>query len=228
MFQQSSSASHTHATVLLLALVAIAVCCSTNNVVVVHGLSTRSSTIDTRSTSTSTTTTNDRRSFFKSIGVISGSFGVISGSAAACLISMPKTAFAQETEMRQGIEVNAFNGLAFNYRGGKYDGLDASTLNEPSISYKDFNTKLKSNEVELVEFMAPDGDVAYVTLKGSVGAGSTDEETTTSPSNRIRIGEGYPLEQHDGFSSPMFCVRTVKNAGVPYKFVVKGLEKYAH
>lgn len=218
MFQQSSSASHSHATVLLLALVAIAVCCSTNNVVVVHGLSTRSSTIDT-TRSTSTTTTNDRRSFFKSIGVISG-------SAAACLISMPKTAFAQETEMRQGIEVNAFNGLAFNYRGGEYDGLDASTLNEPSISYKDFNTFLKSNEVELVEFMAPDGDVAYVTLKGSAGADG--EKSTTSQSKRIRIGEGYPLEQHDGFSSPMFCVRTVKNAGVPYKFVVKGLEKYAH
>jgi hypothetical protein len=217
MFQQSSSASHSHATFLLLALVAIAVYCSTD-LFVVHGLSTRSSTIDT-TRSTSTTTTNDRRSFFKSIGVISG-------SAAACLISMPKTAFAQETEMRQGIEVNAFNGLAFNYRGGEYDGLDASTLNEPSISYKDFNTFLKSNEVELVEFMAPDGDVAYVTLKGTAGADG--EKSTTSQSKRIRIGEGYPLEQHDGFSSPMFCVRTVKNAGVPYKFVVKGLEKYAH
>ena len=225
MFHQSSSASHSHVTVLLLALVAIAVCCCSTNLFVVHGLSTRSSATSSSST---TTITSNRRSFFKSMGVVGGSVA----ASATCLISMPSIAFAeQQTEMRDGVVVNAFNGLAFNYRGGEYDGLDASTLNEPSISYKDFNTKLKSNEVELVEFMAPDGDVAYATLKGSVSAGSsTDGETveTTSPSKRIRIGEGYPLEQHDGFSSPMFCIRTVKNAGVPYKFVVEGLEKYAH
>jgi len=60
---------------------------------------------------------------------------------------------------------------------------------------------------------APDGDVAYATLKGKEGT-------------PIRIGAGYPIEQHDGWSSPAFAVRTVKNAGVPYKFTVPGLEKY--
>ena len=64
-----------------------------------------------------------------------------------------------------------------------------------------------------VEFLAPDGDVAYATFK--------DGE------QKIRIGEGYPIEQHDGYSSPLFCVRAVKNAGVPYKFTVKGLAKYS-
>ena len=136
MLHQSSSASHSHVTVLLLALVAIAVCCCSTNLFVVHGLSTRSSA----TSSTTTTITSNRRSFFKSMGVVGGSVA----ASATCLISMPRIAFAeQQTEMRDGVVVNAFNGLAFNYRGGEYDGLDASTLNEPSISYKDFNTKLK-------------------------------------------------------------------------------------
>jgi hypothetical protein len=36
---------------------------------------------------------------------------------------------------------------------------------------------------------------------------------------------GYPIEQHDGYSSPLFCVRAVKNANVPYTFVVPALMK---
>jgi hypothetical protein len=116
----------------------------------------------------------------------------------------------QEKEYRQGIQVNAFNGLIFNYKGGDFNGLDGQGISEPSISYKDFNEKLKGGDVTNVEFLAPDGDIAYATFK--------DGKT-------LRIGEGYPIEQHDGYSSPMFCVRAVKNAGVPYKFVVPALMK---
>jgi hypothetical protein len=53
--------------------------------------------------------------------------------------------------------------------------------------------------------MAPDGDAAYATFKEGNG-------------KPIRIGEGYPIEQHDGWSSPAFAVRIVKDANVPYKF----------
>jgi hypothetical protein len=91
--------------------------------------------------------------------------------------------------------------------------LDASSLNEPSVSYKEFNERMKAGEVEFVEFFAPDGDVAYVTFKGE--------------DKKIRIGEGYPIEQHDGYSSPMFCIRAVKEARIPYKFTVKGLAKFS-
>ena len=122
----------------------------------------------------------------------------------------------QVKEYRQGIEVNAFNGLIFNYRGGEYNGLDPTTLNEPSVSYAEFNQRLKAGEVEFVEFIAPDGDAAYVTFKAKDGA---------AKGAPIRIGEGYPTEQHDGYSSPLFCVRAVKNAGVPYKFTVPALAK---
>jgi hypothetical protein len=108
------------------------------------------------------------------------------------------------------------NGLAFQYRGTEYGGLTSAEINEPSISYADFMTKLKAGDVELVEFLAPDGDTAYATFK----AGGAGKE---SP---IRIGEGYPVEMHDGWSSPAFAVRAVQNAGVPYKFTVPALQAY--
>eukprot|EP00539_Tryblionella_compressa_P018272 CAMPEP_0178873182 /NCGR_PEP_ID=MMETSP0747-20121128/8530_1 /TAXON_ID=913974 /ORGANISM="Nitzschia punctata, Strain CCMP561" /LENGTH=172 /DNA_ID=CAMNT_0020540465 /DNA_START=28 /DNA_END=546 /DNA_ORIENTATION=- len=159
-------------------------------VVYVHGLAPSSSRWGSGS---------NRRAFFKTAGAVLG----------AGAIQQPAMA-AQEKEYRQGIEVNAFNGLIFNYRGGDFNGLDANSLNEESISYAEFNEKLKGSEVAFVEFLAPDGDVAYATFKDN---------------KRLRIGEGYPIEQHDGYSSPMFCVRAVKNAGVPYKFVVPALMK---
>jgi len=135
------------------------------------------------------------------------------------IISMPQPSLAaQESEYRQGIEVTTFNGLIFNYRGGEFGGLDASTLNEPSVPYKDFCERLLKGEVEFVEFMAPDGDAAYVTFKPKEGEGKVDP---------IRIGEGFPIEQHDGYSSPMFVVKTLKKYEIPYKFTVPGLAKYS-
>ncbi len=146
--------------------------------------------------------TKGRRAFLESVG----SFAAFSAAAPA---------FAeQQEEYRQGNKVTSFNGLSFNYRGGEFGGLDASSIDEPTVTYKDFNEKLKAGEVTFVEFLAPDGDVAYATFKDDAD-------------KKIRIGEGYPIEQHDGYSSPLFCVRAVKNAGVPYKFSVAGLAKYS-
>lgn len=67
-----------------------------------------------------------------------------------------------------------------------------------------------------VEFLAPNGDAAYATLKSGDGDGR-------SAGGRIRIGEGYPVEDPKGWSSPAFVVKAVAKRGVPYKFVVPGL-----
>ena len=143
--------------------------------------------------------------------------GVMSGFI---LRSRPKdlVAGADTGAEVRGTPVNAFNGLAFQYRGSDFNGLTASDIDEPSISYSEFVSKLKSGEVLSVEFYAPDGDVAYATLK-------SNSNNNNNNGNRIRIGEGYPIEQHDGYSSPAFAIRTVKNANVPYKFVVPALAK---
>ena len=41
-----------------------------------------------------------------------------------------------------------------------FDGLRAKDLDEPSIPYQEFCQELKKGNVALVEFYAPNGDVA--------------------------------------------------------------------
>mmetsp|Transcript_19446 Transcript_19446/g.29232 ORF Transcript_19446/g.29232 Transcript_19446/m.29232 type:complete len:171 (-) Transcript_19446:1144-1656(-) len=144
--------------------------------------------------------TTNRRTFF--------GIGAATTSAA---LSITQPACADEE-----IKVDAFNGLIFNYRGNKFNGLDASDLDEPSISFIEFGERLKKGQVAFVKFYAPDGDKAYATFK-------TEDGKSETP---IRIGEGFPIEQHDGYSSPAFVVRALQNFNVPYEFVVPGLEKY--
>jgi hypothetical protein len=141
-----------------------------------------------------------------------GSLGpVLAAAVSSSAIPMVASA-ASGTDIR-GTQVTPFNSLMFQYRGSDFAGLRADDLDEPSISYGEFIDSLKAGRVSFVEFLAPDGDAAYATLQGR--------------DVPIRIGEGYPVEQHDGYSSPAFAIRAVQNAGVPYKFVVPGLAKYS-
>lgn len=137
------------------------------------------------------------------------------GLCSGILLTLTDSVRADTGAEVRGTKVTPFNALMFQYRGSDFGGLQADQLEEPSISYQTFMEKLKSGEVEFVEFMAPDGDAAYATLKGQKGEAP------------IRIGEGYPIEQHDGYSSPAFAIRAVKNAGVPYKFTVPALRKFS-
>lgn len=136
----------------------------------------------------------------------------------ATTIDTPAAAAWADTgaEVR-GTPVTPFNGLIFQYRGNDFGGLQAADLHEPSVSYKEFVERLQQGQVEFVEFMAPNGDAAYVTFKSG---------SSSKAAGPIRIGEGYPSEQADGWSSPAFAVRTVQNAGVPYKFTVPALRAY--
>lgn len=135
---------------------------------------------------------------------------LLTGTIGAAFLATiaPNVALAQDE-----IPITPFNGLIFNYRGSDYGGLDGSTLDEPSVPFKEFAERLSKGEVKFVEFLAPHGDEAYVTFKDGDG-------------KPIRIGEGYPIEKHDGWSSPAFVVRAVENNKVPYKFTVPGLEAY--
>lgn len=125
----------------------------------------------------------------------------VGASAATAFSFITASSAKAETETRQGIEVTPFNGLIFNYRNSQFGGLDAESIDEPSVSYREFCDRLKKGEVEFVEFMAPDGDVAYATFRG------TTEGSKSAP---IRIGEGFPVEQHDGW----YVVCVVCNANL--------------
>jgi len=148
-----------------------------------------------------------------------GRRGAIAGVFAPLgLIAASKSAFAVDDDLtRGGVKLTPFNGLAFQYKGVDNNGLDASTLNEPSISYAEFLERMDKEEVEFVEFLAPNGDVAYVTFKSKEGA---------SKEKPIRIGEGYPIEDPKGWSSPAFVVKSVKKKGVPFKFTLPMLANY--
>ena len=103
--------------------------------------------------------------------------------------------------------------VAGRYTGGDSPTVDASKIDEESITYADFLSKLESDKITHVTFLAPNGDKAYATVKNEDG-------TENKP---IRIGEGYPMEDPNGWSSPAFVVKAVAKRGVPYEFVVPGL-----
>ena len=132
---------------------------------------------------------SERRHFLSSLA---------SAAAFVSAINVPSASAVDDDLTRGGVKLTPFNGLAFQYRGNVNGGLDASTLNEDSIPYVDFLKRLDADEVEFVEFLAPNGDAAYVTFKANEG------EENKKP---IRIGEGYPIEDPEGWSSPAFVVK---------------------
>lgn len=134
---------------------------------------------------------SSRRNAFKAILLSAGA--VVTASS-----RIPKAIAVDDDLTRGGVQLTPFNGLTFNYRGNQNNGLDASTLNEPSIPYVEFLQRLDAGEVEFVEFLAPNGDAAYATFKAKEG------QEKAKP---IRIGEGYPIEDPEGWSSPAFVVK---------------------
>lgn len=146
-------------------------------------------------------------------------------TAVALLFSPTQSHAVDDDLTRGGVQLTPFNGLQFNYRGNDFGGLDATTLppGEPSVSYAEFLARLDKGEVSFVEFMAPDGDEAYATFQTK---GDGGEAATVVKEKPIRIGEGYPVEDHGGWSSPAFVVKSVAKKGVPYKFTVRALAQY--
>mmetsp|Transcript_19549 Transcript_19549/g.35389 ORF Transcript_19549/g.35389 Transcript_19549/m.35389 type:complete len:240 (-) Transcript_19549:116-835(-) len=139
-------------------------------------------------------------------------------------VLFPSEAFAEAESMeRGGVPLTPFNSLAFNYRGGESPTVDPSAINEVSIPYSEFLEKLASDQVTFVEFLAPNGDKAYATLKSTTGEAADSSSSGGETIKPIRIGEGYPIEDPEGWSSPAFVIKAVAKKGVPYKFVVPGL-----
>jgi hypothetical protein len=164
----------------------------------------------------SNTPAADRRSFLVS--------GAAAAFAAAVTTQSPQPAEASSFKLGDpnsvvGREIRSFNDLVYNFKNTALDGgLDASKLKEPSVPFIEFGERMKNGEVEFVEFIAPNGDVAYVTFK------SKDKKKTLTP---IRIGQGYPVSGKNSWSSPDYVIRSVSNFGVPYKFTVPGLAKFS-
>lgn len=89
----------------------------------------------------------------------------------------------------------------------EYGGAPAPT-DEDSITFKSFLDSLDKGLVARVEFRSG-GNKAYAFLKGA-SAGTEGERELT----RIRIGEGYPEEQNNGWSSPLWVIRALRDRNV--------------
>lgn len=164
--------------------------------------------------------TTDRRSLL--LGGAAAIFtGAVSSVEPASAINYPSAEGGFKLGDKNSVvgrEIRSFNSLVYNFKNSALDGgLDASKLNEPSVSFVEFGEKMKNNEVAFVEFYAPFGESAYVTFKPS------KDDQNPKP---IRIGQGYPTISKDSWSSPDYVIRSVSNFGVPYKFTVPLLAKY--
>lgn len=115
-----------------------------------------------------------RRDFLSSVGGALTGAAVVAPSNALVRGSAPQgTALGKvDKNSAVGKEIESWNSLIKSFKNNRLDGgLDASKLNEPSIPFTEFGEKLKNGEVTLVEFMAPNGDVAYATIKTGKGKG---------------------------------------------------------
>ena len=81
-----------------------------------------------------------------------------------------------------------------------YNGLSKEDAPPGSLPYADFLKAIKDKKVEGVVFQPPSGDVAFCIIDGK----------------SQRIGEGWPVEVSNSWSSPTWVVRILENEGVPY------------
>ena len=88
---------------------------------------------------------------------------------------------------------NPYGDLGFN-------GLSKEDAPPGSLPYTQFLEAVKAKKVEGVVFQPPNGDVAYAIIDGK----------------SQRIGEGWPVEISNSWSSPSWVVRILENEGVPY------------
>lgn len=136
-----------------------------------------------------------------------------------------------------GREIRSFNALVQEFQNTALDGgLDASKIEGLSMPFLEFGEYMKKGQVAEVEFMAPSGAEAYVTLKTKSGKVLPPPKPGTKPKSSenngkypagipIRIGQGYPTGGKNSWSSPDYVIRSVSNFGVPYKFTVPALKK---
>lgn len=57
------------------------------------------------------------------------------------------------------------------------------------------------------------GNIAYATVRQASSADNADGASTTA---RLRIGEGFPVENGKSWSSPLWVVRILKDKQIPY------------
>lgn len=133
--------------------------------------------------------------------------------AGALSVTLPLTAKAQDQLSAGGALGATCMGFGCNpYSNPDFNGLPKQAAPANSMPYPDFLKALKEKRVEGVVFEPPMGDEAYAIVDGK----------------SVRIGEGWPVEVSNSWSSPQWVVRILQNEEVPYvwNFDLKAKSSY--
>lgn len=108
-----------------------------------------------------------------------------------------------------------------DYRGQTFNGLTNAPTN--SMPYTDFLSAIKEKRVVGVDFKGPNGDEAYALIKEPAEGGKScksydPDGAVIEGLCRLRMGEGWPVEDSAGWSSPTWVVRILTNEDIPYSF----------
>ncbi len=98
-----------------------------------------------------------------------------------------------------------------SYNGPDYGGAPKLETGEANVDMPAFLKLVDEKKVEKVE-LSDGGNVAYAYIMkegGKEGGAATTTE-------RVRIGEGFPIENGKTWSSPLWVVRILKDKQIPY------------
>lgn len=106
-----------------------------------------------------------------------------------------------------------------DYRNQDFNGLSDAPNN--AMPYPDFLDAVKSKYVRSVEFIQPSGDEAYALLEdadGKLCQKYDPDAVVADGACRLRMGNGWPVEVSNSWSSPTWVVRILKNENIPYEW----------
>lgn len=114
---------------------------------------------------------------------------------------------------RADVPTDPFNSMCLGFGCNSVQGVDRISgapkpTDEDSIAWLDFLKALDDNRVARVDFVDVTMRKAYAVLKDG-------QQGTTV----ILIGEGYPIEVGNSWSSTAFVARILQNRGIGYTFL---------
>lgn len=100
-----------------------------------------------------------------------------------------------------------------NYGGQDFTGM-AAPAGEESLPFADFIAQLKDK-----------ASVAKISGVDIYGAGGDRVYVSFSDGKKMRLGEGLPIDDSKGWSSPLWLVRILDNARVPHTYHFRPTDK---
>lgn len=130
---------------------------------------------------------------------------VVVGGLSSAVIGISPTKTAAE------VPVDPFNSMCLGFGCNSVKGVELSSgtpkpTDEESMSWADFLAAIDEKKVARVDFFDVNMQKAYAVLNDDV---------------RILIGEGYPIEAGNSWSSTTFVARILNNNKVPYTFLTE-------